>query len=184
MSPAEDRKEAILTAAFATLREFGFSGFTQPRVAKRAEVRQSHLTYYFPTRAALLAAVGRLAVDNQLRAVDGIVWMKSVPAAVKATAAMVIRHENTRVMMALAQAADEEPSLRALFRELADGIAQRLEQLLRNLGITASQEQLFLLHGLCVGLAVVDLATQRPLSKRRAEAILEAIFASLQRESA
>jgi len=64
--------------------------------------------------------------------------------------------------MALAQAADEEPSLRSLFRELADGIVSRLRQLLENLHLDATYEQAKLIHSLSVGLAVVDLGTQRP----------------------
>ncbi|MHC5540598.1 TetR family transcriptional regulator, partial [Singulisphaera rosea] len=53
-----DRRQEIIEAGLATLRERGYSGFTQPRVATRAGLRQSHLTYYYPTRADLLAAVG------------------------------------------------------------------------------------------------------------------------------
>jgi AcrR family transcriptional regulator len=175
----QDRREIILKAAIATLREYGFSGFTQPRVAKRADVRQSHLTYYFPTRLALLEAVARLAVDGQLAALQSIVGLTSVPAVIKNITSMIGRHENTRVLMALAQAADEEPSLRSLFRELADGILSRLRQLLENLHLHATEEQVNLIHSLAVGLAVVDLATQRPHSKRRVEAILESLFATL-----
>jgi AcrR family transcriptional regulator len=174
----QDRRGIILKAAIATLREHGFSGFTQPRVAKRADVRQSHLTYYFPTRLALLEGVARLAVDGQLAALQSIVDLPSVPAVIKNITAIIGRHENTRVLMALAQAADEEPSLRGLFRELADGIVSRLRLLLENLHLDASEEQVNLIHSVSVGLAVVDLATQRPHSKRRAEAILESLFAT------
>ena len=173
----QDRREVILKAAIATLREYGFSGFTQPRVAKRADLRQSHLTYYYPTRLALLEGVARVAVDGQLAALQSIVDLPSVPAVIKHIAAMIGRHENTRVMMALAQAADEEPSLRSLFRELADGIVSRLRQLLENLHLDATDEQVKLMHSLSVGVAVVDLATQRPHSKRRVEAILQSLFA-------
>jgi hypothetical protein len=42
-----------------------------------------------------------------------------------------------------------------------------------------TEEQVLLIHALSVGLAVVDLATQRPHSKRRVEAILESLFATL-----
>jgi len=175
----QDRRETILKAAIATLREHGFSGFTQPRVAKRADVRQSHLTYYFPTRLALLEGVARLAIDGQLAALQSIVDLPSVPAVIKNITAIIGRHENTRVLMALAQAADEEPSLRSLFRELADGIVSRLRLLLENLHLDATEEQVNLIHSLSVGLAVVDLATQRPHSKRRVEAILEGLFATL-----
>jgi hypothetical protein len=142
-------------------------------------VRQSHLTYYFPTRLALLEGVARLAVDGQLAALQSIVDVPTVPAVIKHITAMIGRHENTRVMMALAQAADEELSLRSLFRELADGVVLRLRQMLENSGLEATEEQVNLIHTLSVGLAVVDLATQRPHSKRRVEAILESLFATL-----
>jgi AcrR family transcriptional regulator len=154
-------------------------GFRPPRVAKRADVRQSHLTYYFPTRLALLEGVARLAFDGQLGALQSIVELPSVAAAIKHITAMIGRHENTRVMIALAQAADEEPSLRSVFRELADRIASRLRQLLENLHINATEEQVTQIHSLSVGLAVVDLAIQRPHSKRRIEAILESLFTTL-----
>ena len=174
-----DRRESILRAAAATLREHGFSSFTQPRVAKRAGVRQSHLTYYFPTRLALLEGVARMAVDGQLAALQSIADRPSVAAAVDGLSALIGRRENTRVLMALAQAADEEPTLRRLFRELADGVALRLRRMLDNLHLEATEEQVTLIHSMSVGLAVVHLATQRPRSKQRAAAVLEHLFATL-----
>src|SRR5262245_36386011 len=69
-------RERILDAALAILSESGIQHLTQPEVAKRAGVRQSHLTYYFPTRDDLLeagtergverlvAGLGRLAADE------------------------------------------------------------------------------------------------------------------------
>src|ERR1700691_4711049 len=175
----QDRRETILKAAIATLREHGFSGFTQPRGAKRADVRQSHLTYYFPTPLAPLGGGPRLAVDGQLAALQSIVDLPSVPAVIKNITAIIGRHENTRGLMALAQEAEEEPSLRSLFRELADGIVSRLRLLLENLHLDATEEQVFLIHSLWVGMAVVGLAPPRPHSKRRVEAILESLFATL-----
>jgi hypothetical protein len=82
-------------------------------------------------------------------------------------------------MMALAQAADEEPSLRSLFRELADDIVSRLRQMSENLRLDATEEDVNLIHSLSVGLAMVDPATQRPHSKRRVETILKSMFAAL-----
>jgi AcrR family transcriptional regulator len=171
-----DRRDIILAAAVATLREVGYSGFTQPRVAKRAEVRQSHLTYYFPTRLALLEAVARIVVENQLAQLDESLQVSSVPGAIKAITSVVVRPENTRVLMALAQAADEESSLSQVFRDLADGVALRIGRLLERLHIEATREQISLIHAVAVGLAVINLATQRPNPKTRVEAILACAF--------
>jgi len=175
-NPSPDRREVILAAAVATLREVGYSGFTQPRVAKRAEVRQSHLTYYFPTRLALLEAVARIVVENQLALLDESLQVSSVQAAMKAMTSVVVRPENTRVLMALAQAADEESSLSHVFRDLADGIALRISRLFEKLDIEATPEQISLILAVSVGLAVINLATQRPNPKTRVEAVLACAF--------
>jgi AcrR family transcriptional regulator len=167
-----DRRQHIIDAGLAVLRESGFSGFTQPRVAAAAGLRQSHLTYYFPTRVDLLTSVARVAIERQLAAVDGILRASSPKVTAKAIADVVTRHENTRVIMALAQAADQEPALRELFRELADGIIVRAGKLLEGLGIAPTDEHCYLLHALSVGLSVIDLATARKDGERRAERTL------------
>src|ERR1700679_4168458 len=97
----KDRRQDIINASLAVLRESGYSGFTQPRVAAEAGLRQSHLTYYFPTRVDLLAAVARVAIDRQLAAVDSILGASAVRGTAKAIVNVVVRHENTRVIMAL-----------------------------------------------------------------------------------
>jgi AcrR family transcriptional regulator len=169
----KERRQDIVNASLAVLRESGYSGFTQPRVAAEAGLRQSHLTYYFPTRVDLLAGVARVAVDRQLAAVDSVVGASSVRGAAKAIANVAVRHENTRVIMALVQAADQEPALRELFRELADGIILRAGKLLRNLNIESTDEHCHQLHSMSVGIAVVDLATSRKDGERRAARTLE-----------
>jgi len=174
-----DRRQDIIKAGIAVLRESGFSGFTQPRVAAEAGLRQSHLTYYFPTRVDLLAGVARAAIERQLEAVDAIVGTSSPQAAAKVIANVAVRHENTRVIMALAQAADQEPSLRVIFHELADGIILRVGKLLEQLKIAPTDEHCYLLHALSVGLAVIDLATARKDGDRRAAQTLETVFALL-----
>jgi AcrR family transcriptional regulator len=174
-----DRRQDIINAGLAVLRESGFSGFTQPRVAAEAGLRQSHLTYYFPTRVDLLSAVARAAIERQLRAVDAIVGESSPQATAKVIANVAVRHENTRVIMALAQAADQEPSLREIFGELADGIVLRAGKLLENLNIKPTDEHCYLLHALSVGLAVIDLATARKDGEQRAARTLETTLTSI-----
>ena len=168
-----DRRQNILQAALAVLRENGFAGFTQPRVAAEAGVRQSHLTYYFPTRLDLLTAVARCAIDGQLKAIDTMLDASSTRVAASVIASVVTRHQNTRVLMALAQAADQEPPIRELFRELAEGIFQRVGTLFEKLGVPSTDEGRHMLHALSVGLAVVDLATARKDGERIAAGVLE-----------
>lgn len=174
-----DRRQAIVDAGLGVLREQGYPGFTQPRVAAAAGLRQSHLTYYFPTRVDLLAAVARAAIDGQFRAIDRMLDGSSREVAAATIASVAVRHANTRVMLALAQAADQEPALRELFRELADGITERAGRLFEGLGIRSTDDARFLLHALSVGLAVIDLATGRPDGERRATAVVETVLTLL-----
>jgi len=156
-----DRRTDILEAGLAVLREHGYADFTQPRVAEYAGMRQSHLTYYHPTRADLLAEVGKEAVRRQLAAVDAnLDGLQSLDEIASAIARVVIIHPNTRVLLALAQVGDGEPRLAGLFQELADGFISRLETILTRLdGRASANASARLIQALVVGLAVVDLAT-------------------------
>ena len=56
-------REKIVTAANEIVLTVGFSALTQQAVAVRAEVRQSHLTYYFPTRRDLPRGTAQFGVE-------------------------------------------------------------------------------------------------------------------------
>ena len=172
----QDRRQDILKAAIGILREEGYSGLTQPRVAKLADVRQSHLTYYFPTRLALLEGVARVAVDGQLAALDSLLDKSSIEALTATIARLVVNHESTRVLMALAHAADQEPTVRALFRELAEGVVARAGTALRTIDPDIKGEHIQLLHALSIGVAVLDLATGRPDGIAHATAMTSALL--------
>lgn len=59
-----DDRDRILEAALGLLAESGAHELTRPKISKVAGVRQSHLTYYFPTRADLLQEVARYSVEK------------------------------------------------------------------------------------------------------------------------
>jgi AcrR family transcriptional regulator len=173
----EDRRRAILEAGLAVLRAEGLAGFTQPNVAKRAGLRQGNLTYYFATRADLLAAVARTAIDLQLGAARTL--LKSAVSLQQAAAAIggvVVQHENTRVFVALNQAADQEPALQGLFNELLEGFVQAITDFLKRMNLLSSRSHVDLLHAVFVGLSVIDLATGRKNGKARALAALKTAF--------
>lgn len=54
---AEDVKARIVDAAIELLETKGAKGFGQVRVAREAGLQQGHLTYYFPKKTDLVAAV-------------------------------------------------------------------------------------------------------------------------------
>ena len=65
-----DVRTRILEAALRLLGEGG-QQITQPRVSKEAGVRQSHLTYYFPTITDLLQAVARHSFQSLAKELAG-----------------------------------------------------------------------------------------------------------------
>jgi AcrR family transcriptional regulator len=181
----QDRRRAILEAGLAVLREEGLSGFTQPNVATKAGLRQGNLTYYFATRADLLAAVARSAIDLQLGAAQALLGSaKSLNDATAALGAVVVRHENTRVFVALNQAADQEPALQSLFNELLEGFVAAITDFLKRMNLRPTQSHVDLLHAVFVGLSVIDLATGRKNGNARALAALKSLFKLLSNHEA
>jgi AcrR family transcriptional regulator len=180
----QDHRKAILNAGQALLRENGLAALTQPKVAARTGLRQSHLTYYYPTRADLLAAVSRVAIEAQLTAIRSLVeGVSSKRKAASTIAAVTVMHENNRVLSALNQAADQEPAVRELFNELLSGFISVLRGLLEKLDLPADEPHVDLIHALFVGLSIIDLATARRRGKARAEAVLNLAFTLLSEEN-
>jgi AcrR family transcriptional regulator len=172
-----DRRDELIEAGLEILREEGLAGFSQAKIASRVGLRQGHLTYYFPTRTDLLAAVARRAIENQLAGLARMTAATgSAGEAVAAITAATLNHRNTRVLVALNQAADREPEIQAPFNELSAGFVRELGKLLETLAIEASPDRIDLLHAVFVGLSVIDLATSRDRGRERNEAALAAAF--------
>lgn len=172
----QDRHQVIIEAGLALLRDQGYAGFTQPRVAAKAGLRQSHLTYYFPTRADLLKAVARAAVERQLAAADRLLDNSSREAAAASIARLTSQPENTRVLLALVAAAEQEPAVRDLFRELAAGMTRHGQDMLDALQAKPVAEAAYLLYALSVGLAVVTMATGQPGGEARCSSALSTVL--------
>jgi len=180
----QDRRKDILQAGLALLREQGLAGLTQPRVAAKVGLRQSHLTYYYPTRTDLLAAVARAGMEAQLSAIRSLFKGLSSPEqGAERIAAVTVRHETTRVLAALNQAADQELAVRAVFNELLGGFMEEFGSLFEKLELASTEARIDLFHALFVGLSVIDLATARRNGKARAKAVLGLAFYMLSNEA-
>lgn len=147
-------------AAVALVREQGLPKLTQPRLAKAAGVSQSHLTYYFPTRADLLHAVLERAAELQRSGVQATVAAadKGVAALVRQLAEQLSRPENTRVLVSFVLAADTDTAARALFERLVVGMRATIAEMLEKVGIAPSPEAVTMVHAVGTGLAILELA--------------------------
>jgi AcrR family transcriptional regulator len=108
-------RERILDAAIESLAESGISGLTQIQVAKRAGVRQSHLTYYFPTRDDLLEAVTERAVERMAGGLRRVVTEAGADgdrAILERLARSVADLAHMRMFVAMIVEADEDTAVR------------------------------------------------------------------------
>jgi AcrR family transcriptional regulator len=148
-----------VAAALEVIGEAGLAGFTQARVAARAGMRQSHLTYYFPTRDDLLVAVADEAVRRRVAVLREAQAAAEGPREqVAALAGVLTSPEHTRVLLALTQAADRDEAVRASFGVLAAGVGPLGAALLRAAGIEGDPLDVALLQAVSTGVAVLSLA--------------------------
>lgn len=114
-------RERILDAAMAILHEDGIQGLSQVQVARRAEVRQSHLTYYFPRRHDLVEAVAARFIDGVLRVFDRAAGRQpegDPGDALRRMAKAIGDEGHMRMLTGVIVEADADPELRAMLVRL------------------------------------------------------------------
>jgi len=178
-----DVRVRILDGALQLLADHGVSHLTQPRVSKAAGVRQSHLTYYFPTRADLLLAVARHSMEllaspllEQIQ--HGQLQRDQLPAVI---AQALTDRRRMRVMLGVIAAADEDAQVREALRELIAVIRSRLTALLQALGLPGEPAHVALLHTFIVGAAVLHHARADERAHREAQDAVKFVFSLLPR---
>lgn len=132
--------------------------FTQPRAARRAGLRRSHLTYYFPTRDDLLFAVVDEAVRRRVLAMAAVQDPSEPEQKLSTLAGVLASAEQTRVLLALAQSADQYDAVRASFDVLAREIAPLGASLLEAFDVEVDESSIALLQATSTGIAVLALA--------------------------
>jgi AcrR family transcriptional regulator len=173
-----DVRSRILDTALGLLAEGG--ELTQPRVARAAGVRQSHLTYYFPTVTDLLQAVARHSLEKLAGelAPSGRRRPRSL--------AEAIVHgtqdkKRVRVMLGLVTSSDRDPTLKPRMRSFVKEIRGRVGAMLDTAGLDASQEGVAFLHTVVVGAAVLQLARDNTEARREALHVLEKALSCIAR---
>ncbi|MDX2219887.1 MAG: TetR/AcrR family transcriptional regulator [Burkholderiales bacterium] len=172
-TPASTR-ERILLAAVYVLFEEGFSSLTQQRVCEKAGVRQSHLTYYFPTRNDLLreaAAFGCEAMFNQItQGIDaGLVTLDNLRVTLNAD---ITDRRWARLMNALVAASDEDARIKPWLAAFDEQIRSRLLEDLTRLGLAITLEDVEMLHATFIGAIQMDLGEGTEASLARAQRVI------------
>lgn len=120
-------RQRILDAALDIVETQGINALTQPRVAKAAGLRQSHLTYYFPRKADLFVALLQASHDRATKRRGASGDKKAFDTAMKSLRNLMFDRHRMRFFLGIVLEASEEPELRAILaahaRSLAEGVA-------------------------------------------------------------
>lgn len=168
--PRDDIRLKLLDAALEVLLCKGIQAFTQARVAERAGVRQSHLTYYFPTRSDLLKAVvesGSQVVLETMGASSALL-PPTLDDFRQAMAEHVSGTRMPRLMMALTVASDEDPTLKLWMAEFESRIQESMRLALLHYGLTLDDNELALFHATVVGISVLNVNASTEESSQQA----------------
>jgi AcrR family transcriptional regulator len=177
-----DVKSRILNAALGLLAQGGVQELTQPRICKAAGVRQSHLTYYFPTINDLLQAVAKHTLDS-LATDLGKPGAAHRPASViEGIVAASADKRRVRVMLGLVTAADREPSLKPRTREFVNELRQGIAPVLKACGLDGTPDQIAFMHSVVVGQAVLQLARDNDEAREEARKVIEKAVKVLRRK--
>jgi AcrR family transcriptional regulator len=173
-----DVRERILEAALGLLAESGAHELTQPRVSRAAGVRQSHLTYYFPTRADLLQEVARYSIEKLAGQLAGDPEQSPSHVA-EGIAAGAADKKRVRIMLGLVAAADRDPKIRQRMRRFVSELRARMTPVLGAAGLQTDAESVAFLHSVIIGCAVLQLARDNPDARAEAKAVLKKAAACL-----
>jgi AcrR family transcriptional regulator len=162
-------RESILAAGITLLKQRGIAALTQPQVAKAAGIKQSHLTYYFPTRAELLMGVADESIRTTMAELATRLTERTQAATLAASVAeIMIAGVPPRVMVGLIVAADADPEIRKPLRKLIRHIRAQVQAVLSKAGLGGSVDAALLFHATVVGLAVMHQAQKNSQSAREA----------------
>ncbi len=168
--------DRLLAAALRVLGRYGLGRLTQTQVAKEAGVRQSHLTYYFPHRADLIAAVARhhlLSVGEDVTRVIASTPTEDVPRALaELTAGLVKNRRRTRILVGLLVASEGDRSLR---KQLVEGVLAVRSVVEQVLGLPERHPHAALLEAVLLGLGVQHLLFEGHPREADTDALLSAL---------
>jgi len=166
-----DVRDRILEAALKLLAESGAHELTQPRVARAAGVRQSHLTYYFPTRTDLLQEVARHSIGALMAQLGST---KGAPSSLAdGIAAGTADKRRIRVMLGLVAAADRDRAIKPRMRKFVSELRARLAPLLEAGGLRTDPESIAFFHACVIGCAVLQLARDNAEARAEARSVLK-----------
>jgi len=167
-----DTRTRILEAALGLLAKGGAQELTQPRICKAAGVRQSHLTYYFPTIHDLLQGVAKYSLQAMLGELG-----KRDPGQRPASLADMVAgfsadKRRMRMVLGLVTMTDRESKLKPRMREFIKEVRQELAAMLRSGGLEGAPDQVAFLHCVIVGQGMLQLLRDNEEARDEARRVI------------
>ena len=161
-------RNRILEAAYALLSRHGVGELSQPKVARAAGLRQSHLTYYFPTRSDLLQALAQHSIGQMLARLTGEATRGSLTPERLAllVGKMVSDKRRARTMLGLVVTSDEHREIKQALREFVAQVRGGIRGLAQMLGKDIDSERIAAFHSLMVGAAILNVARDNAQSRK------------------
>ena len=164
-----DVKARLLNAAVEVVRNEGIHALTQARVSSVAGLRQSHLTYYYPTRKALLTAIAEACAEITVCNMGNIEEADLPPSLAQYfefVAAKMSDPSLCRILVALTYSSEEDASLKVWMQDFRRRALQRFRKSLQHYGVALTESQLAMFYALVTGLSVVHLSESTEQSAR------------------
>lgn len=173
--------ERILAAALQLVETQGIAALSQARVAAAAGLRQSHLTYYFPTRKHLLLAIVQ-GIHEEMR--QGLSPMTvpagGVPMSLAQMRVFLVSRVREplmgRLLLALMAAADEDPSLRQWLLEFDAEVRDLVRADVVRLGLSPSADDVALFCACLLGAGLMGAQAEGMTAVRHFERIVGMAF--------
>jgi AcrR family transcriptional regulator len=164
-------RERILFAAVEILNVEGFGGLTQTRVAERAGIRQSHLTYYFPARNDLLRETAVFGCEAMLGALNmGIESGELNVENFREVMAVDIHDRRfARLMCALIVASDEDAEIKPWLASFEAANMKQIKGSFHKLGLPVTLDEVAFFHATYIGSVMLDLGESTDDSLERAQ---------------
>lgn len=160
-------RDRIVAAALQVIQNEGLHALTQARVSAVAGVRQSHLTYYLPTRGELLQQVviaGTASILDTLAGTHGA-QLGSVAQLRTFLLRLLQDKRLARLVCAVTAASEESPELKPwLYEQYRQGI-DRMRLALAAIGLVPPPRELDLFRAAINGLLLTSLSASTAASE-------------------
>jgi AcrR family transcriptional regulator len=178
-----DIRTKILDAALDLLAQGGAQELTQPRICKAAGIRQSHLTYYFPTIHDLLQGVAKHTLDALSAEMAQRDPERRAHSFVDTIVGVAADKRRMRMVLGLITTADREPELKPRMREFIREIRTGIARVLQAAGLEGTPDEVAFMHSVIVGQGIMQLGRDDEDARAEARRILALAVEFIRRKS-